>query len=369
MSRPLNHSGAHTPEQPRLLVPYAEGIRSVIGGPVITAGRVEPQEADADIRAGRYDFVAMGRKLLADPDLPNRLAAAEPDRVRPCIYCYTCLSQAYFRRPILCPINPEMGHEGDAPLPPTTKQVAIVGGGLTGMETARRLAMSGARVTLLEAASVLGGQARVAAQCDESIGRLLAWLTNELARLRVAVRLDCETDEATIRTIAADIVIDARQPIPSGQPSGVVDAADMAALEGREGEIAIIGATAIGLGLARFHIARGARVHVIDTAQKAGAGVALVRRWRILGIFDEGAVAHLGVTDLNVGQGSVSFRDREGNRQAIRPGVVIRADGASRPHTAPIPGALTVPIKSGIRTIDQAFADAVTLSQMAVGAS
>ncbi len=369
MSRPLNHSGAHTPEQPRLLVPYAEEIGLVTGGPVITAGRIEPEEADGDIRAGRYDFVAMGRKLLADLDLPNRLAAAEPDRVRPCIYCYTCLSQAYFRRPILCPINPEMGREGDAPLPPTAKHVAIIGGGLTGMETARRLTVSGARVTLFEAASVLGGQARVAAQCDEPIARLLAWLTNELARLQVAVRLDSETDAATIGTTAADIVIDARYAIAAGQPSGIVDAADFAALEVQEREIAIVGANAIGLALARFHSARGARVHVVDTAQKAGAGLALVRRWRILRIFDEGAVAHLGVTDLAVGQGSVSFRDRDGNRQVMRPDMVIRADGASRRHAEPIPGALAVPITPGVRTIDQAFADAVTLSRMAVGAA
>jgi 2,4-dienoyl-CoA reductase-like NADH-dependent reductase (Old Yellow Enzyme family) len=369
MSRPLNHSGAHTPQQPRLLVPYAEEIGSVTGGPVITAGRIEPEEADRDIRAGRYDFVAMGRKLLADPDLPNRLAAAEPDRVRPCIYCYTCLSQAYFRRPILCPINPEMGHESDVPLPPMSKQVVIVGGGLTGMETARRLAVSGAHVTLFEAASVLGGQARVAARCDEPIARLLAWLTNELERLHVTVRLGCETDEATIRAVAADIVIDARHAIPAGHTSGVVDAADFAALEAQGREIAIIGANAIGLALARFHSARGARIHVIDTAQRAGAGIALVRRWRILRIFDEGAVAHLGVTDLAVGQGSVSFTDRDGNGQVLRPDAVIRADGAARRHAEPIPGALAIPIAPGVRTIDRAFADAVTLSRMAAGAA
>ena len=42
--------------------------------PVITFGRFEPDEAERVLADGRADFVAMGRKLLADPDLPDKLA-------------------------------------------------------------------------------------------------------------------------------------------------------------------------------------------------------------------------------------------------------------------------------------------------------
>lgn len=41
---------------------------------------------------------------------------------------------------------------------PTTVRVVVVGGGITGMLTARRLALAGARVTLIEASDRLGGQ-------------------------------------------------------------------------------------------------------------------------------------------------------------------------------------------------------------------
>jgi len=44
----------------------------VVGVPVITAGRIEPADADRHIAEGTFDFVAFGRKLLADPDLPRK---------------------------------------------------------------------------------------------------------------------------------------------------------------------------------------------------------------------------------------------------------------------------------------------------------
>jgi 2,4-dienoyl-CoA reductase-like NADH-dependent reductase (Old Yellow Enzyme family) len=70
----------------------------VLDIPVITAGRIGFAEADAHIRDGHFDFVAMGRKLLADPHLARKLSEGREDDVRPCIYCYTCISQIYFWR-------------------------------------------------------------------------------------------------------------------------------------------------------------------------------------------------------------------------------------------------------------------------------
>ncbi|MBS0614574.1 MAG: NADH:flavin oxidoreductase, partial [Proteobacteria bacterium] len=63
------HSGSHTPEVPGLLLGNAAAIRAAVGIPVIAAGRIEPEVAEQELRAGRCDFVAMGRKLLADPQL------------------------------------------------------------------------------------------------------------------------------------------------------------------------------------------------------------------------------------------------------------------------------------------------------------
>ena len=68
------------------LADYAAAVRSRVDVPVITFGRFEPDEAEAVLADGKADFIAMGRKLLADPDLPNKLAAGRRDDIRPCIY-------------------------------------------------------------------------------------------------------------------------------------------------------------------------------------------------------------------------------------------------------------------------------------------
>ena len=76
------------------------------------------------------DAFANPSKLLADPDLPAKLDAGEPETVRPCTYCYGCISQAYFRRSILCVVNPEMGHEVAVASRPAAaaKRIVVVGG-------------------------------------------------------------------------------------------------------------------------------------------------------------------------------------------------------------------------------------------------
>ena len=76
-SKAVTHSGSHTPQQPELLVPNAEAIKRVVSVPVITAGRIELADADLHIRQGRFDFVAFGRKLLADPDIAAQVDARQ----------------------------------------------------------------------------------------------------------------------------------------------------------------------------------------------------------------------------------------------------------------------------------------------------
>ena len=56
-------------------VPLAEGIKSVVTVPVIGVGNItEPEFADKIVRDKRVDLVAIGRKLLADPNFPREAA-------------------------------------------------------------------------------------------------------------------------------------------------------------------------------------------------------------------------------------------------------------------------------------------------------
>src|SRR5690606_7987940 len=116
------------------------------------SGRIEPDVGDDLIARGRADFVAMGRKLLADPDLPNKLRDDRPEDILPCVYCYTCISGIYYGGSVRCAVNPQTAFEAAPLLAPASapKRVAVVGGGPGGMEAARRLALRGHQVTLLE---------------------------------------------------------------------------------------------------------------------------------------------------------------------------------------------------------------------------
>ena len=60
------------------------------------------KELEAALAEGRADFVAMGRKLLADPELPNKLAAGTPERVRPCLYQYRCIGNIFVNSSLAC---------------------------------------------------------------------------------------------------------------------------------------------------------------------------------------------------------------------------------------------------------------------------
>ena len=84
----------------------------------------------------------MARKLLADPALAQKLIEGRPEDIRPCIYCYTCVAQPFFDRPVRCAVNPMTGHEdtiggAERETAATPRRVLIVGGGPSGLEAAR----------------------------------------------------------------------------------------------------------------------------------------------------------------------------------------------------------------------------------------
>ena len=81
--------------------------------PVVTVGALgNPQLMEEILAQGRADMVALGRPLLADPDLPNKLKAGKEDEVYPCLRCMACISESfvpyvkYPSRIRRCPVNP-----------------------------------------------------------------------------------------------------------------------------------------------------------------------------------------------------------------------------------------------------------------------
>ena len=89
-------------------VPLAEAVKSVLSIPVITVGRLDPELGERVLREGKADFIAMTRRLFADPELPNKLAAGRFDDIAPCTSCTQCKDEDGPRR---CRINAALGIE------------------------------------------------------------------------------------------------------------------------------------------------------------------------------------------------------------------------------------------------------------------
>ncbi|WEK42041.1 MAG: FAD-dependent oxidoreductase [Candidatus Sphingomonas colombiensis] len=375
------HSGSHTPHEPGLNIPFARRIKAAVKVPVIASGRIEPEVGDAAIADGSLDFVSMGRKLLADPHLPNKLAAGRPEEVLPCIYCYTCISAIYLGDPLRCAVNPETGfeylHRDLASAP--SKRVVVIGGGPAGMESARRLREKGQEVILLEAGARLGGTLRFASLAYPANERLLDWLQRQVAASGADVRLNTPATPALLRELRPDAVIVATgarrgmPPIPGGDLPNVLSGDDMRKLMLGESSdelkrktsfatriatrvgaatgltanldfvrkathqwmplgdhVVIVGGELVGLELAEFLLERGRTVTVVDDAPRFGAGLTVVRRMRLLEELKEHGVAMFPkAADIRIEPGAVTFTDANGEVQRPRADHVIVAKGAT----------------------------------------
>jgi NADPH-dependent 2,4-dienoyl-CoA reductase/sulfur reductase-like enzyme len=315
------------------LLPLAAGIKQRVDVPVIAVGRLEPEVADRAIAEGQADFVAMARPLLADPELPKKLAEGRPEDVRPCIYCYACVGQIFVNQSVKCAVNPATAREAEFAISraASPKNVLVVGAGPAGMEAARVAALRGHRVTLCEKEPRLGGTLYFSSLVWEENGKLVEYLETQIRKLPIDLRLGTEVDAALVQQLAPDVVLLAlggkrEAPALPGveQPhvlngdelrqllTGSNSAAEAKLSFGQRtllkaghallglgdhiervrelskywmplGErIVIIGGGLVGLELAEFLVERSRQVTVLEEGPHLAAQMAIPRRWRSL---------------------------------------------------------------------------------------
>lgn len=185
-------------------------MKQAVGIPVIGVGRIDPEVAERHIGAGDFDFLALGRRLLADPELPNKLAAGRDESVRPCIYCYICVSQIFINQPMCCAVNHSTGREYEGDIlarSGASQNMLVIGGGPGGMEAARLLAEKGHRVSLWEKDRDLGGTARIAALAYAPNEALVNYLDAAVRKLPIDLQLGKAADPDNISAAAPDHII------------------------------------------------------------------------------------------------------------------------------------------------------------------
>jgi 2,4-dienoyl-CoA reductase-like NADH-dependent reductase (Old Yellow Enzyme family)/thioredoxin reductase len=190
----------------------ARAVRASVNVPVIVVGRItSPATAESLIAVGDADAVAVGRALLADPQWIAKAARGTPDDIRPCIATVQgCAGMLQHGDPISCSVNPDVGREHllDA-ITPAPRRVVVVGGGVAGLEAARRAAELGHHVTLFEQRASLGGMAAAAATTPplRHVAGLVAWFARQLAQLEVDLCLDTTATARDIAGLQPDLVI------------------------------------------------------------------------------------------------------------------------------------------------------------------
>ncbi|MBS5788009.1 MAG: FAD-dependent oxidoreductase [Clostridioides difficile] len=192
---------------------FNEKLKQAVNVPIITAGRMEnPDLSSEAILSGKTDMIGLGRPLLADPHIPNKIHSDKFTHVRPCLSCQEgCMGRVAAYSGLSCAVNPACGREKDYSITKTSdkKKVLIIGGGVAGMEAARVSAIRGHNVTLLEKSDLLGGNIVPGGVPDfkEDDKNLVNWYKLQLDELGVEIKLNNEINKDNIKSFDADTII------------------------------------------------------------------------------------------------------------------------------------------------------------------
>ena len=322
---------------PRANILYlAEEVKKVVDVPVIGVGRInDPRLVKQVIETGRVDMISLARQSLADPELPKKMMEERPDDVRRCIACDLGCSYRHIAQWMAdCAINYEVMREGayrsamQRPVQP--QKVAVVGGGVAGMEAARVAALRGHKVTIYEKSDRLGGLIPLVGDMPRlymhELDNIVEYLSTQLKKLDVDIKLKTEADADLLSKAKPDVVILAtgakeRVPdVPGADGPKVVTLLQYLRGEVNVGDKVVVWGGHEGAEAAVSLARQGKQVTILEESDSVADATFLkyVGRQLLLRSYleEEGVNTVTGATVEKIGESSVTYT-REGKRAEV----------------------------------------------------
>lgn len=314
-------------------------IKKFVNIPVVCAGRMTLDEASKAIEAGNLDAMGVARQFLVDGEWVTKILQDRPLDIKPCICCHNaCFPLAHYKGAAndesfddashmsRCALNPQtmQGHKYDIVKAKKSKNIAIIGGGIGGMEAAIVLTLRGHKVTIYEKTSILGGVFIQASNFDfkDDDKRLLKWYRLQIAKLNIKVIFNMEVRD--VKSLKADEVIIAtgakprRISIPGYDKA--IDAVDY--LKGIEvgNRVLIIGGGLSGCEIAYDLHQKGKTPIIVEMKQDLMAvrGLCLANSSYLRDYFKYHNVAiHLNSKVMQIDGNYATIIDNAGNKEKI----------------------------------------------------
>ncbi len=330
----------------------AAGIKRRVSIPVAVVGRLDADLGERFLKEGLVDFIAMTRRLLADPDYVNKLAAGRLDDIAPCTACINCL------RTSRCRVNGLLGTPYNTiEKAEKRKKVLVIGGGPGGMEAARVSALRGHEVILYEKAHRLGGLLSLAAMVKgphpENLPLLIKYLEGQIRKLGVRIELGKEADLSLVDRLKPDVVFVAAGGLPAIPEMPGINGPNV--VSGGElhrklkffsrffgpytlrflsrfympigKRVVIIGGALQGCELGEFLTKRGRKVTIVEKADRLGDGMIEVFRGHLMIWFEKKGVKTIGGVReyVEITEKGLTIVNKEGNRETIEADTIVTA--------------------------------------------
>ena len=324
-------------------------IKQFVNIPVVCAGRMTPQAASAAIRDHKIDAMGVARQFLADGAWVKKLIQGREEDILPCICCHNgCFPLAHYkgvandesfsdaRGMARCALNPQtmQGHKYDLYPAKKKKRIAVIGGGIAGMEFSRVAALRGHDVTIYEKGKELGGVFIAAAAPDfkEKDKELINWYRRQIAKMKINVCYEHEVH--SLDELDADVVVvasgsvDQKLRIPGGEHA--IDALDYLRGQDEGDDFVIIGGGLSGCEIAYDLYRKGKRPQIVEAKNDLMAvrGLCLANSSYLRDFFETNKVpVYLESRVEEITEDEVIISGKDGQRKALPYDRVIKSIG------------------------------------------